>query len=517
MLEQFQLPEPAYAALHLVSFLIGAGASGVTVERQGNGLVYFAQDAHITPEAMASPFSALLRSRVEPYLSELALGLNAILGQKSSVELSCAGKTTLYSPDQVATLDGKVEGGLSLKVSSGGERELDLIAEHFELSPVPIKVRGKSIAKTEAWSPVTLQVSLENSRYPLDALPSAPVHVRKATRANFSAVLRVGREASGVCVLHLGRLYRAVLPWTFALRGWQVEIVLNTDRLQKDLTQQTLRENETSKNIFATLRQQLEMSLQDLPLSVWQDAEAQELWDSAIELMAQTQADEAVTRQSSLVRLLQTVPKGSQRANALLRLGLLQTMVQPGSGAENLHAAEAILAETDAWQAWRFPVKARMALSRPTPELEKSVEMLLKDPRATPEDRLDALRWLRERGSGGPDRRAVLTCELARQLHLLRRPRLALAELDAAELDAPFDQKVEGQRLEVRAAALADLGYHEKALESLGRLLAQQREEHGQYSLRLGLTLTRLAVLLEHLGKEKQAREYRAWSHRLYQ
>lgn len=48
-------------------------------------------------------------------------------------------------------------------------------------------------------------------------------------------------------------------------------------------------------------------------------------------------------------------------------------------------------------------------------------------------------------------------------------------------------------------------------------VLSLQREEYGQYSLKLGLTLTQMSTLLEHLGKTEQAKEYREWSRRLHE
>ena len=515
MLEQFQLPEPAYSALHLTSFLIGAGANEVRVSPHKGGLEYVAKGAGLPEEAMASPFSALLNSRVEPYLSELALGLNAILGQKISVELSSAGKTAHYHPDEIKMREGATGPDLTLRINAGGERELQLIAEHFALSPTPVLVSGKAVASCDPWAKATLQTSLENASYPLCATPRSALTVRKSTSARFSALLRVGREACGVRVLHLGRLYSAALPWECGLRGWQVEVLLNTDRLQKDLTQQSLRENETFRNIFATLQQQLEQSLLDLPLSAWQDEESQALWDSVVAALSRTRKEEAMARQTSLLRILETAPAGLEKANALLRLGLMRNLARAGSGAVNLDAAEAILAKLDPWQKERVQVKARMTFARPTPELEKTVSALANDSRATGEEKLEALHWLRGSKAESAHLCALYTNRIAQQLHRLGRPGLALRELDTIDAVSSADEGIAAQSLEVRAAALADLGHFGKALESLGLLLNIEREKHGQYSPRLGLTLTRMAVLLEHLGKPKQAKEYREWSQRL--
>ena len=515
MLEQFQLPEPAYNALHLTSFLIGAGANEVRVSLHKGGLEYVAKGAGLPEEAMASPFSALLKSRVEPYLSELALGLNAILGQKVTVELSSAGRTAHYHPDEIEMREGTTGPDLTLRVNVGGERELQLIAEHFALSPIPVLISGQAVASCDPWAKATLQISLENTSYPLCATPHSALTVRKSTSARFSALLRVGREARGVRVLHLGRLYSAVLPWECGLRGWQVEVLLNTDRLQKDLTQQSLRENETFRNIFATLQQQLERALLDLPLSAWQDEESQALWDSVVAALSRTRKEEAMARQTSLLRILETAPAGLEKANALLRLGLMQNLTRAGSGAVNLDAAKTILAKLDPWQKERVLVKARMTFARPTPELEKTVSALANDSRATGEEKLEALHWLRERKAESAHLCALYTNRIAQQLHRLGRPGLALRELDTIDSVSSADEGIAAKSLEVRAAALAGLGHFGKALESLGQLLNIEREQHGQYSPRLGLTLTRMSVLLEHLGKPKQAKEYREWSQRL--
>ncbi len=515
MLEQFQLPEPAYHALHLVSFLIGAGATSISVERQAGGLLFSAPGAQIPPEAMSEPFSALLKSKEEPYLGELALGLSAVLGQKVTVELSWGGTTAIYRPDAIELVEGSsLE--MTIKVGRGGERELELIAQHFACSPIPIRLAGESVTAASSWGEATLQLILENPSYPLGPMTVAPIHIRKSTKARFSAVVRVGREASGVRVLHLGRLYTTELPWSCGLEGWQVEAFLNTDRLQKDLTQQSLLENQTLKNIFATLQQQLESALANLPLLVWRDHDAQCLWNSVIASLARARPKEAVERQSSFLRVLETAPT-AVKANALFRLGLLQDLVKAGSGESCLREAEAMLTAEDAREALRIPIKARMDISKPTPEMEEAVSALVDDIRATEEDRLEALRWLRAFSAITARQRSLYTVKLAHQLNLLGRSGLALQELDSWESEISVDQLLLAQSLEIRSAALADLGHYPKALESLGRLLSLQREEHGQYSLKLGLTLTQMATLLEHLGKAKQAKEYREWSRRLHE
>ena len=508
MLEQFQLPEPAYYALHFVSFLIGAGATSVSIEQAGGGLRFLAPGAQLVPAVAASPFSALLKSDVEPYLSELALGLNTILGQQARVELVADGLSALYTPDGIELFDKESCRFVSLTVSGGsssGQREVELIGQHFALSPVPIQLAGVSLSQPAAWSPAVLQVALTNDAYPLPSLPDSPLHRHRSTRARLSAVLRVGRQASGVRVLHLGRLYTLALPWGCALPGWQVEVVLNTDRLRKDLTQQALRDNDTFKNMFAMLQQQLEMALSDLPVAAWHNGEAQALWDGVIEAMVhQGRKAQAVERQALLLRNVETAPVGPEKANALLRMGWLRNLSKAGSGAQNLQQAETILSRLqEPKQAGRIRVKTRMAFSNVTPELRSAVVDLATDPGAPPQERIEAYRWLREREQGDHEP-ALYSCRMAQLLYELGRSSLALHELDASPVS-------DDPRL------LAALGHFERALESLGQLLALQREQYGQYSMRLGLTLTRLAAVLEHLGKTKQAEEYREWSQRLHQ
>ena len=98
----------------------------------------------------------------------------------------------------------------------------------------------------------------------------------------------------------------------------------------------------------------------------------------------------------------------------------------------------------------------------------------------------------------------------------------ALAELDQTHLEKndetglvhkPLDY---AKVLELRAEIAASQGQVEKSLEYFGQHLNLCRETHGQYSLELGLTLERMSVLLESVGRDRQAKEYRAWARRLY-
>jgi hypothetical protein len=520
MLERFQLPEPAFAALHLVSFLIGAGAREVKIRCQGDGLVYQAPGAKVEAEPLASPYSALLKSNVPPYLSELALALSAIHGQRGSLQLCSEQFTATYSPEEVTLGEPSPGEELRLTVSLGGARELQLIREHFVLSPIPLVINGEPLVAPEGcWSPAVLQVSLESAQHPLPELPAAALQLRQSTRAGMSALLRLGRQASGARVLFLGRLYTVPLPWECQLPGWQVEAVLCTDRLHKDLSQQSLREDQTFRNMFAVLQQLLESALLQLPLTVWQDRESQALWDAVIALLAQRgELELACQRQQALLRVLTTAPDDQRKANALLRLGLLMNLRHNGSGSGYTDEAELILMQEEPWDASLWTLKARMGLARATPELETAVQQLAEDRRTTPQDRLDALAWLQRRAlAKKTPRRAELACRLARGLQELGRSSLALRELESYQAMIERDPELQQESLEVAAQAWAELGYHDRAVESLGRLLKLQRDRYGQYSLRLGLTLTRLAALLKHLGQERQAREYRDWSQRLHE
>lgn len=515
MLEQFQLPEPAHYALHLVSFLVGAGAASVRFDSTTDGIRFLGVRACIAASERVSPFSALLRSDVDPYLSELALGLNALLGMGGLAELHSSDGMVRYGPDRFESCEDQAcHDGLLLVVrgAGNGEREKQLIAEHLALCPIPLELDGRELAKP-SWTRATLQVALCNPRYPLPEIPAAPVEIRREIQAPFSAVLRLGRESSGVRLLQLGRLYLAAAPWRCQLPGWQVEIVVNSDCFRKDLSQQSIRVDRLYQNLFEALRQQLEKALLSFPIGPGWDDEVEALWDDATgELFRKGRAHAALERQSLLVKHLEHAPDSPTKGNALHRLGQLLDSVQPGKGRRYSELGKEILAQhCPPSEANLRLLKASMAYSA-GPELESAVRAMSQDQQACPEDRLRCLLWLRDhRSEASP---STYHLEIAQLLYQLRRPGLALAELDAHPME---DGRMEAGELELRAGIYADLGQPERAVECLGRLLALQREQHGQYSLKLGMTLSALVALLEHLGQNRQAREYRDWSRRLHQ
>ena len=527
LLEQFQLPDPAFYILHIMSFLVGCGARAVHVSSTRSQLRFEAPGAQIDQETMASPFAVLLSSKASPHQAELALGLNTILGQKGGEALLNYGRwSARYTPDDIKVEEGSAAEVLTMVCKprccgSGKDRELELLDQSFRWCPIPVKINGLSLPDPSVVYPTGgLQIFLKNPEHPILAGPDLPNRLTKPIEAPFSALIRIGRFLPRLRLIFLGREYHASLPWSFLLPGWQVDITIASDRFKKDLSQQAILHNELYSNLLSSLRVQLEKATELLLTHVPPCNGSEELVDDLVEdLFRNNQSEIAFAYQKKLSEHLALKENSLEKGRALYRMALMESACGQNSQ-QKLHLAHNLLlaaSTTDPMEPQWSMLKAEMAFT-PNHQVESQVQGLVYRAETPEWVKEHCYRWLIELKGQDALSRAWFRLALAKCAYQAGRLDEASRQVETSEHEAaPFSvEEHKLQSVELRAKIASDAGQLERALELFGRHLSMLRQTHGQYDLRLGLTLKRLSALLEHAGQKKQAREYLAWSKRLH-
>jgi len=528
LLEQFQLPDPAYYVLHLMSFLVGSGARELKVSSSRSELRMEAPGASINKESLANPFSVLLRSGAEAYQAELALGLNAILGQSGGrATLRYDRWTARYTPQSVEVEEAEqAVPSMTIACSprcsrQGKDRELELLRESFRWCPVPVRINGNLLPDPSSTYPAEgLQILLHNPDFPVFCEPAPSNRITKTIQAPFSALIRLGRFKSGFRIIFLGREYPRVLPWGFMLPGWQVDVTIASDRFKKDLSQQSILENELYTNLMTSLRVQLERASELLLTHFPPWTGSEELVDDLLEnLYGKGQRELVYAYQQRLVEHLALSENSLQKGRAIYRMALLEKASGHRSHQRLTLATNLLqgLTRLPRFEPQWSILKAEMAFDL-DPRIESQVQGLVNRVDTPDFIKEHCYRWLMGVSGQSAKSRAWHRLSLAACIFRVGRLDEALTEVDLAESEAePFPMEDhQALVIELKAKIAVESGHLEKALELFGRHLSMLRESHGQYDLRLGLTLTRLAKLLEHAGQKKQAREYLAWSRRLH-
>lgn len=540
LLEQFQLPEATHYLVHLVCFLVGAGAKGIAISSTRSQIRLEASGARVEKETLASPFSVLLRGGAEPHLAELALGLNTILGQdKGYAELRYDRWCANYSPSKIEVSEGSPTNLLTIVAgprleSQGKDRELELIRELFRWCPVPIRFNGQSQQDPRPTSRCEgIEIYLKNDEHPLLLHVNSNNRLSREIKAPLSALIRVGRHRPGFRIIHLGREYRQEMPWQFVLPGWQIDLMVSSLEFKKDLSQQSILHNDLYFNVLASLRSQLESASALLLQQIPQLPGSEELADELVERLFQAgKIQQALDYQTRLAQELTLGANSLEKGRAIYRLALMEQAVAsadhsraPRAPATQPHLGLGVLQSLRCREAyepkWTI-LRCKMAYDPKPPQVEAGVQEMLFRSDVPPVVKEQCYRWLLVHGHRDRNSLAWYRVCLARQIY--EGGRIAEAEAVLAEAEEELENSLlhnNSERylssLELRAEIAAELGQLETSLELFAGLLAGLRERHGQYNLRLGVTLERLAVLLDCAGKKKQAKEYRAWSKRLYQ
>jgi len=530
-LDQLQLSEPAEYLLHLVSFLVGAGAEKIEVFSSRSALRVEATGVEVDPKTVNNPFSVLLKSGHEPHLSEFALGLNTLLGLKSGRADLRVGELKARYTSQLVEVEnvGEVARGLILVTGprvGGGERELELLTREFRWSPIPVKVNGQSLPGPQVRaSRSALEVFLHNPEYPLTVGEARCKRITKLVHAGFSALVRVAHlRRSCFRVIHLGRCYEQALPWEFFLPGWEVDVTVNSDRFQKDLSQQNILAKDVYLNLADSLRQQLELAVDSLLTEFPPAAGSEELVNDLIDMIySRGEREVAIQLQGRLRQSLALTDRGLEKGRAQLRYALMKKNGGAEEAAREISLAVEMLSDKAAGDPlepeWSI-LKGNMTFAVPDNGLLNQVraQILIQD---LPDHIKEmCLRWLLRHDDQpifrGNHRinlaRLCFDCGRLAEAEKLIFPEEPRAKDDLEAAAPPWHSK----ELELKGELLARKGMVDKSVEMFARHLSLLRQEHGQYSLNLGLTLERLSTLLEFLGQKARAREYRSWSRRLH-
>jgi tetratricopeptide (TPR) repeat protein len=525
LLRQFQLPEPAHYALHLVSFLIGAGARAIGVDSAKQHMSLRGEGAFLDESLARAPLAALLSSReANPYLVELALGLNALMGvEGGEARLACGGWEATYT---AASIDIKerdpANDGLTIVakprfMERSNELEISLIREAFGWCQLPITLNGTAMVRSlDQTLNSGLEIHLDNPRYPLGLSQNESSRLNRSVQAEFSALIRIGRQPPGFRVVYLGRRYEKPLPWCFDVPGWQVDITVSSDRFKKDLSQQALLENAQYQNLLRALRVQMELGSLALLDAVPPTEAAEDLVDDLVEhLFCNGQRDHALRYQNELAHHYSSQRDSLPKGKALYRLTLMEKAV--GQSPTGASGTAILCAQTRQPEGRWCRLGAELAFANYAPALHSEVRTTLAARSAPPWLLERCCRWLIKTMDQDPDSRVWYRVDLARLVFQGGRLAEALAHLEQAEAEGYGHSDAEILAVELRAEIAAERGQLAESLTMFERHLTALRDQHGQHSLKLGLTLVRMAKLLDHLGEPKQAERFREWSRNLHQ
>ena len=530
LLEQFQLPDVAHYLLHLCSFLVGAGARAIHLEPKRSGLLLEAPGAKIDEQSLRSPFSVLLKSSAEPQLGELAIGLNSFLSlDKAVVKMSYQSLSGTYKRDaiEVDDLSNEVSDlSIMLQPRIPKERDIQMLAHHFRFAPIAIKSKGITLNPAFDRNDVAFEFHIKNDDYPLPEQKSDVNRLCKENRAKFSALLEFTQGPGELNFIHLGRVYQKQTDWSFFLPSWELRMTVNSDQLQKDLSQQGILEDQRFENLVDYLRIQCEECCQSLLQDLPPPQGSEELVDDLIKSLYYSDHQKvAIAYQKQIASHYALKPESVLKGRAQYRLALMQEsagVVELNSKSKfaraNLFRAHSSLEFEPAWSA----LKAELDFTPRAAELPLKVHDMLKRAYDQAPIQEHCFRWLLEHDTSNPGNSVIRRVDLAGAMKLGGKLHKALGVLNLVLGDwglptlrgNPF---YHARALELCAEIYAELGQFEQSLEFFGQQLNVLRERHGQYSLSLGLTLEKIATLLDYLGRKKQAREYRAWSKRLYE
>lgn len=530
LLKQFQLPDPALYALHITSFLVGAGATRIEIDREGSSLRFRAAGAHIEDQDLKSPFSVLLSSSAPLHLRELAFGLNALLGQKKAeAQVSFGPVLAIYKPDRIEVTDCPQLDHLTILAKAKfkkrpGKSEIELLRDSFRLCHIPIAIDGEEISSPELSKPHDgLEVHLANDNYPLQLSSAEQRRIVKPMKAPFSALLHVNRHRSALRIVHLGRSYAMPLPWSVDLPGWQVDVVVNSHRFQKDLSQQTILADKLYENLTTSLRVQLDRALELLLSVVPPMTGCQDLADDVVAVWFQKDPQRALAYQQKLVAELGLKNDSLEKGRALYRLSLMQLSSGGPTGEAAKRHGWNILSSLNSplghEPEWSL-LSAELDYSPRSHQLSLRCREFVDRSQLPTYMKEKCCRWLVNDHQMSPTLRAWYCTELAQTLLLQERFQEAKAAVQQSLTFKALPGFQSSDQFEIflartRGELAVALGQLEEAVQAFGQQLTVLSSRNGQHSLTLGLTLERLSLLLNQLGKKKQAREYQAWSRRL--
>ncbi len=484
LLRDYALPNPRHYVVCLVSFLVGMGARVVHLRALPDGLEIRGEGVILARELLVNPLEGLFSGREHPVLRELALGFNAALGIAKMVRLRSGGHEGSYSQeftlrecpgeDTVITVDCRTAG------------EWEALSGLFWEPPAEVWSQGRRLstpwAAPDSCFVLELGGALTSGEHPARHRLSHGAPLRASFW--FGHVSRLSRW------IYLGRGYETSLP--FQLEGLGLQMWVECSDLDRDLSLQSIVENERYQRICAYLREQLTRGLDEALerfLGGWRPAQMR-----AVALWALERA--AAANHPELALELQQAMGVESRLDQL-RLDLLQRRSPPefeGSAEEIWEAARAHLAIKGA----RHHTTSRLLFRAGEQAYHRGD-------------------FSRAAGCFGPYLSAdpVRSDEVRAQYgHCL----LMEGQLQEARHHLSRAVKVGGQQswvfqaMENLAAVDAALGCPKEASQALLQVLSRRQALVGSRSPELAPVLSKLVALSASLGDSKAVAQYKKWA-----
>lgn len=484
LLRQYVLPNPRHYVLNLVSFLIGMGASSVSLQAFSDRLEIRGAGLVLPREILQNPLEGLFSAQRQPVLRELALGLNAALGLAPTILLRSGHCEGRYGKEFVI---GEFPGDeTALIVQTPPNGELEALAGCFSECAVDVTVQGKKINSPQR--PPSDCFVLELGGTGLAHSHHGARHVM-AHPAPLQAAAWLGSVPPRCCWVYLGRSYEMPLPWSLGDLGLQLWVAC--DQPDRDLSLQKLVVNQRYQGICDYLREQFSRGLDEvleLFLGGWRPPQLRPVVLYALERMA---AGNHLELALELQRAL-----GSHSRLDQLRLDLLErrTVVDfEVSGPDLAEAARAFQAIRGA----RHHLSSRM-LFRAGEEAFAAG------------DYAQAARFFGPYLMTDPNRADQIRAQYGQSLLMVGQLQEARHHLSRA-IRAGGEQPWVVEALENLASVDAALGYPKEALQILVQVLSRRQALVGSRSPSLGLVLSKLATLSAELGDAKGVSQYESW------
>lgn len=484
LLREYALPNPRHYVLNLVSFLIGMGAGRVSIQGLADRLEIRGEGVVLARELLANPLEGLFSARQHPALRELALGLNAALGVAPKVRLRSGGYEGCYSREFV--LEERPAEDTLFLVECRPAGELEALAGVFFECPVMVLAQGQRVSAPivapEACFVLELGSGLSGGEHPARHClsHSAPL------RASFWL-----GDLNGLCRwIYLGRGYETPLPFQLGALGMQMWV--DCAEFDRDLSLQSIVENERYQRICAYLRDQLTLGLDQALerfLAGWRPAQM-----AAVVLWALERA--AAANQLELALELQQALGVHNRLDQL-RLDLLRRRSPP----------EFDGTPEEVWQAARAHLAIKGARHHSTSRLLFRAGEHAYQQR----DFARAADCFGPYLSADPVRSEEVRAQYGHCLLMQGQLQEARHHLNRA-LKGGGGQGWVLRGMEHLAAVDAALGCPKEASQILLQVLSRRQALVGSRSPELGLVLRKLVALSSSLGDAKGVAQYQKWA-----
>jgi len=502
LLRNLQLPDPYLYIVCLTSFLICAGARHIRLNTKGP-IQLVGEGAFLPQEIVANPLGALFSGQTGSAYRELAIGLNTALGIAGTrVELFSIGADKgfeghyadeLFRCTQVA---GHANSHVTLNIHRPGRvrREAELVEAHFKFSPVSIAVDGRLLNSQLSLAPAT--VGLQS----LQAGPDCALQLSEVAWVHqhagpVQAVIQFGGSREVCHWLYLGRDYERPLPWRLGPSDLKMEMWISCDRVDKDLSQSELVENERYLKVVTFLKGVLSRALEELVEQALSVSERLRLHPLLVYLVESS----ARSGQLEAARQLQKRLAESGQEMDKYRLRLLQG---DSSGYSRMEAS------SDLDELWQV-VRANLAIRGVGHPQAREIAISSGQRAYTARHFEMALNcWMPLPGwQNSPLVGPVGHCLL--EVGRFEEARVVLRD----GIPHQHSEKVVLQ--ELLAMAEAQLGHLREAAVVLVEVLRAKQAQFGNRSAQLGVTLQQLALLCRQMKEDKTAVHYESWARTL--